>query len=249
MRSFKSALAIALLFSSTLGAVAVSANALPLPALIFARPQRQAGSGVPYNLGTATGRGECPQLEALVPTETPVVEIMPGQTQEKPTQSWGMTASDTPKIWFRVNQSVPGARFEMVLKSGDDSIVGTFEKTLSATDRLFAMSIPADSLVHKGKFYSFVGSMQVECSEIEGIAPQMQSLSNGGWIQRVDPPAGVTALEDPKELAKAYAEAGLWFDALNIIVELHQMDPTDAWVNAALAELNEKMQPVESLQK
>lgn len=249
MRTLKSAFAIALLLPAVTGGTTARANDSLLPDFVFARPHRQPGSGVPDNLDPAISRGECPQLEALVPTEIPVVEIVSGLFVDMPRQSWGLTASDAPVIWFRVDRSVPNARFEMVLKNDDGSVVDTYEKTLSVDDRLFAVPLAADSLTRKDVSYSFVGSMEIECATIEGTAPQVLSIASGGQIDRVAPPVSVASLENPKALAVAYAEAGLWFDAFNIVAELHQLDAADAWVNAALADLLLEAEPVKLIQE
>ncbi|MFK8184510.1 MAG: DUF928 domain-containing protein [Phormidesmis sp.] len=243
MKIFRSAFALTLLSCTLLSPVSVSADDA-LPTFVFSRPQRHSGSGVPDNLDTAIGRGECPQLSALVPTEIPVIEVIPGQWEEMLERTWGLTTVDEPVIWFRVSQPVPGASFNLSIKTRDGTIITAQQKVLSETDTFFSMSLPSGSLAQKETFYSFTGSMEVPCEIVPGSAPQIFPIEISGWIQRIDPPVSVAELETDRDLAITYAAAGLWFDTFDTVVRLHQLDPTDAWVNAALAELMAKLEPV-----
>jgi len=246
MKIFRTALALSLISCTIVSAAPIRANENTLPTFIFARPERQPGSGTPDNLGTAISRGECPQLQAFIPDYSPVV---PAQVRNVPDQSWGLTTSDAPTLWFRIDQPVSGVVFNLSLKTSNDTVIATQQKILSEADRFFSVSLPAQSLSQKDVFYAFTGSMDISCEVVSGGPLETISISDSGWVQRVDVPESLIETEDDKALALAYAEAGLWFDAFDVIARLYQQNPADEWVSAALAELIAKMEAVRSPQQ
>jgi hypothetical protein len=74
---------------------------------------------------------------------------------------------------------------------------------------------------------SYQWYLSVDCDRVAGEAPRSTFAS--GWIQRVNSEAATTA-GSPLAAAAAYARAGIWYDAVNSVIEADRSgDRAAAW--------------------
>ena len=194
------------------------AQAVPTP------PDQGAPSG--RQRGGAS-RGDCmayQDLAALVP-------LVDGSV-------WSQTSSPTPDFFFYIPQSLTAdVPLEIVVQDSDDNYV--FRQQFSVDAPAGILTVPVSSPgaeLTPGESYSWTFSIYCDA------ARPSASVAVFGTVTRVAD-AGVAEAGHPLtpaqqlDLAKQYAAAGIWHEALALTLALHQADPDNADYLAALDNL------------
>lgn len=166
-------------------------------------------------------RGSCPsvepQLTALVPF-----------TQDGPTVTnvWGLTTQPHPTFLFYVPYSQDSAYpAEFVLQDQDANIIYQKAIALPKKPEIISVSLPPDiaSLAVNKQYRWF---FTIEC-DLQKPSPPIYVE---GVVQRVQLKPTITrqlATASPSQQFAIYAENGIWFEAANILFQLHQKNPQD----------------------
>lgn len=206
----------------------------PLMALPPTQPRLEVanakGDRVSGGFGQGSGRKAdgCPPLPAdllltaFVPKTGPAVI--------------GQTIAERPVFWFYVpythSSRVP-ARFS--LQDEADNIVYETVVPLPPTQGIISVRVPP-TVKSLPLNQPYRWTFQLECAR---PAPFVQ-----GWVERVNPPVGITAAAKlpAAEKAKLYAQNGLWFDALNTLGEARRTKANDSALNTAWMQLFTQVQ-------
>jgi Domain of Unknown Function (DUF928) len=178
------------------------------------------GSTPSTGIGAGTREGGVPLLTALVP----------------PTQH-GNTVSGRPTIFAYVP---PMGAKEVFFSLQDEDGNAFYHATLpvSADGGTIAIELPADAPeLEVGRNYLwYLAPLQA------GTILRPDNYAVVGWIKRVESTIDEQAFaSSPIELATAYANAGIWYDTLEVLASAQRSDPS----NQALAsEWNDLLQQV-----
>lgn len=227
-------LPVSLFLAFALNLSEVKANTSALNALQFQRPTRTAGTGAPGDRSDGGSRGDClaagAALNALVPMEQENEEIAPDIIVPGQTHVWGNTTSSTPTLWFALPQPIANGTLELQLLSADGQELETISSQLPSTAGI--LPIQLSKALATGNRYRWTMRIEVACPNNE-----FQALTVNGWINRVETPTEIAdnvAKASLEEKAILYAQAGLWHDALTMLMDLHQAYPEDLNVTSAL---------------
>lgn len=209
MRSSLSA-AISLGVAAALGWPLVPvAQAVPTP------PDQGAPSG--RQRGGAS-RGDCMAYQGL----TALVPVVDGSV-------WSQTHSPTPDFFFYIPQSLTAdVPLEMVVQDSDDNYVFRKQFSVDAAAGILTVPVsPAETELTPGESYSWTFSIYCDA------ARPSASVAVFGTVTRVAagtmPEAGHPLTPAQQlDLAKQYAAAGIWHEALGLTLALHQADPDNA---------------------
>lgn len=191
----------------------------------------------PGGLSTIPGRVEgmgsrnlCPlremTLRALVPYKQR--ELPDNKLSSQPSiDVLGLTTDERPTFWFYLPYTKDMANFsaEFILQDSDDNQVYQQAITLPTTPEIISVNLPSTVMplkVNKNYHWFFV----VNCSGEENVPIYVE-----GDIQRINlNPSLVADLATATQRDKVaiYAENGIWFDALTLLVKLRQEHPDDA---------------------
>lgn len=185
-----------------------------------------AGDERPGNRTSGGSRGSClDQLIALVPGsgEIPVGEA----TCEPPSSSLlAQTVDDTPTFWFYVpaysqSSSQPSTVAEFVLLDKNGQILQTEQITLTETSGIVA--VPLTQPLDLNQPYQWIFSILINSRN------PSQNPTVNGWVQRVEPNLALSndlaqASSESAQIA-AYANHGVWYDALTQLAMRRQADP------------------------
>jgi hypothetical protein len=156
------------------------------------------------------------------------VDIQP--TALVPDNNLGLTVADSPTFWFFVPQLPATARSgEFVLQDEMGNDVYQTPVRLSGKPGIVSIRLPSNpqSFLKRDKWYHWY--LLIDC--------QPQTTSDQfvveGWVKQV---ALNPSLESQLEAAKpreyiAYAENGIWHEALTKLAELRLSDPQNATLN------------------
>jgi hypothetical protein len=176
-------------------------------------------------------RSTCPDtatpLTALVPYSEEQLVI--GQQSISVYSVWGLTSEAHPTFWFYVPYSLTAdlsGQFSLKDEQGNpvyDAIIDDF-----AGPGVLSVTIPdSNDELAVGEMYQW--SFQVDCSAGTPIFTE-------GWIGRV---ADVEVTTDAYNRAIAYAEQGIWYDAVSGLAELRIENPTNSNLEGDWASLLE----------
>ena len=188
-------------------------------------------------------RGDCSaheDLAAIVPQVNGVV--------------WSQTASATPTFFFDVPAELTAATpLELIIQDNNDEYVFRRQFTAEAAAGLLAVpaipTAPEQSGLALGKAYSWTFSIYCD------IARPSDSVSVSGTVQRVANPVS-NSIETPEtplteaeqfEQLQQYAAEGIWHEAVEIAILLHQADPDNVTYLDALESLLEQAGITETL--
>lgn len=227
---FKLSLALAVQLSATLGLSILLNN--PSPSLAQAKggipqrweakayqPPRGFGAPVRREAGGTRGEDACTQrtqkrLTALVPQG-----------------SFGVTVAASPTLLFympKMNPEAPPKAVEFVL--ADDNENEVYKSTFKTTSKsgVVSISLPPNAgspRLQVGKDYHWY--LSIVCDPQE----RSNDIWVNGKIRRVELQANTTSqLQQaaPKDKAKLYAQAEVWFDALAALAQQRTNNPNDA---------------------
>lgn len=179
---------------------------------------RGAAGTVPNNCGNSTNE----QLVALLPPTEPT-----------------LTVAEYPTIFVSIPRtSAKEAEFILAKDNdGEQEVIYETTVTLPSNPGIVNVSFPNNKTlppIEVGKSYRWYFS--VICNPQD----RTDEPHVGGEIQRVEPsPNLVAELKNasPRDRAAIYAEAGIWYNALNSIAQLRRSSPNDRAIAADWAEL------------
>jgi hypothetical protein len=211
-----------------------------MSSILQARTIRFPNVGKPRGrlIGGAT-RGEA-AVTAAVPsscgnsTNEQLVALLP------PTQP-AQTVAEYPTIFVSLPQtSAKEAKFLLVednVEDDKDKVLYSTTVTLASISGIVSVSLPANGTLpplEVGKTYHWY--FFVICNPQEEDDEPVAS----GEIQRVEPSPNLVArlkTASPRDRAALYAEAGVWYDAIDSIAQLRRSSPNDRAIAADWAEL------------
>lgn len=183
-----------------------------LNAVIFNAPPPPPGQGAPSGRRDGgASRGNCPEygdLAALVP----IAED----------QVWGQTTAAQPTLWFYLPAAIaPETQIELIVQDADDNTLYETSMAVAAEAGTIAIALPKTVTLPVNEPYYW--NLALYCDPERPTSLVFVS----GAIERVvvDGLAPLTAAtERSLSQAQAYANAGIWHDALTILAELRQAD-------------------------
>lgn len=195
--------AIALLLASGMGATLLT----PVLAQQYVPPDR----GAPGRREGGGTRGGClrsqPSLLALVPN-----------------QNFGTTISPYPTFfWYLPSTSAQMAEFTLKQEDGSEIYRTTFQ--LGKQAGIVSLSLPAHAglpPLEVGKDYRWSFSIICDATDRSG------DLFTEGVIQRVQPSTDLVnrlKAAKPEDRPALYAQAGVWYDAIDSLAELRYAQP------------------------
>ncbi|MBW4553732.1 MAG: DUF928 domain-containing protein [Aphanocapsa sp. GSE-SYN-MK-11-07L] len=192
-----------------------------------------AGYIPPANLGRPGNREGAATRSACLSANTLTALV--------PLSNLGLTTEGFPTFYWYVPQNNCLAEFRLVEvdpTNNNETVIYLSRMDLSGAARVVGLSLPKDGSVlplKVGKEYFWdIGLVALTSA---GDPP---SNFVKGWVKRVEPSASLAAaLQTAKGIDRyeAYANAGLWYDALNTLVQLRQATPNNSALNQAWSEL------------
>ncbi len=167
--------------------------------------------GAPVNTTGGASRGSC--VESLMPTDANNIYF--GLTvAAQPTFYWKINNSKGQTVYFEVQEYTnPSER-----QTGEDAYKSVYqtEFTLPNTSGIMSFNLPPDIALEEGKAYKWY--MDVDCDPTYG-----DLRSAEGWVERTSPSLTVQrqlgTASAPIDRSQRYAEAGIWFDALDALAQ------------------------------
>ncbi len=192
-----------------------------------------AGFTPPANLGRPGNREGAATRSACLSANTLTALV--------PLSNLGLTTEGFPTFYWYVPQNNCLAEFRLVEvdpTTNNETVLYLSRMDLSGEARIVGLSLPKEGSLlplKVGKEYFWDIGLVAPAS-----ADDPPSNFVKGWVKRVEPSASLTAaLQTAKGIARyeAYANAGLWYDALNTLVQLRQTTPNNPALNQAWSEL------------
>jgi hypothetical protein len=155
-----------------------------------------------------------------------------------PQQNFGYTISAYPTFFvyvpeFYAAQAV-AAEFLLLDEVGNDIYQARFQT--DATHGLIRITLPQDANLlplEVGKDYQWSFTLICDAAALENFDFSASILVDS-WIQRIEPDpelAAGLASASPEEQVNLLAEAGIWYDALNVIAEQDGDTAMTQWTN------------------
>ena len=207
-------------------------------------------------------------LMALVPAipreETEAIEILSQTTKESPDPDiFSRTTKESPALWFYVpyaSEFVAVAEFDLLDAEGKS--LYRERLNLSGTPGIIRIDIPSslpatEKALEIGQMYKWYLYLDIDC-KLKNSHSSEKSVNVHGWLQRVRSSnvlkQNLKQAKTDLELAAAYAEAGIWQDALTLLAEEYRQNPelADVWtkfLKQARWELGSEHMTKEELEK
>ena len=186
-----------------------AAQAVPTP------PDQGAPSG--RQRGGAS-RGDCMAYQGL----TALVPVVDGSV-------WSQTYSPTPDFFFYVPQSLTAdIPLEMVVQDSGDNYV--FRKQFSVDAPAGILTVPLSSPgaeLTPGESYSWTFSIYCDAARPSASVAVFGTVTRVADAAMPEPSHPLTPAQQ-LDLARQYADAGIWHEALALTLALHQADPGNA---------------------
>lgn len=180
------------------------------------RPRRREGAAVRGGSGNSTNE----QLVALLPTKEPA-----------------LTVSAYPTIFVSLPPTSAGKGEFLLVRGDKDEVLYETTITLPGNSGIVSVSLPNKGTLpplEVGKTYRWFFFV------IRNPQNRAEDMVAQGQIQRIEPsPSLVAKLKNapPRDRAALYAEAGIWYDAINSIAQLRRSSPSDRAIAADWAQL------------
>ena len=181
-----------------------------LSSVIFNAPPPPPGQGAPSGRRDGgASRGNCPEygdLAALVP-------ITEGRV-------WGQTTAAQPTLWFYLPAAVtPETQIELIVQDADDNTLYETSLAVEAEAGTIAIALPETVTLPVNEPHYWILSLYCDPERPTSL------VFVSGTIERVSV-SGLAPLTADTERslsqAQAYANAGMWHDALTVLAELRQ---------------------------
>ncbi len=188
------------------------------------RPRRRTAAAVRSGCGNSTDN------KLVASTDEELVAL-------RPIPDPALTVSEYPTIFVSLPQTSAKEAEFFLKEDGKDDIVYETTVTLPSNPGIVSVSLPDNGTLpalEVGKTYHWYFLMICNPQD-RSDEPYVE-----GEIQRVEPsPNLVAELKNasPRDRAALYAEAGIWYDAVNSIVQLRRSSPNDTAIAADWAEL------------
>jgi Domain of Unknown Function (DUF928) len=164
--------------------------------------------GAPVTTAGGASRGSC--IESLMPTDDKN-HYFGLTTAAQPTFYWKVNGTQGQSVYFELQEyTAPTSR-----QTGETAYKSIYqtEFTLPTTPGVVSFSLPQNLSLEAGKSYKWY--VDVDCTN------NGDWTSVEGWVERTEPSrylnSRLQAASVPIDRSKAYAEEGIWFDALNIL--------------------------------
>ncbi|HIK12970.1 MAG TPA: DUF928 domain-containing protein [Oscillatoriaceae cyanobacterium M33_DOE_052] len=191
-----------------------------------------AGYRPPANLGKppTTGggsRGEtCDRLSNLEGASIPITALVPKSATSEP--DWALTVSDRPDFYVYVPPT-PAREAEFVLRDEEWNEVYRTSLAIDGAAGIVRVAMPKSAApLELGKNYRWHFALICPPGQ-QGSADDISVVE--GWTRRqsVDDTlaAALKQATTPREIAEAYAQNGIWHDALTTIATQLQQSPED----------------------
>lgn len=184
------------------------------------RPPR--GLGTPPSVGGGTRGGRCDGDHDPERTPPMLTLLMPNLSSEP--KNFGATGSESPDFLVYIPQTV-ARQAEFVLKDEEDNDIYRTTFDISGEEAIATLNLPPDEIkLQSGLNYSWYFSLICNPQNFS------KNVETQGWTQRVEfNPNLMTRLEatDPITRSQLYAENGIWHEAIALLAQLRQEQPTD----------------------
>lgn len=204
-------------------------------------------STIPGRIAGMGSRDSCPEVElplrALVPFKKR--DLTNQQNKESSYISlmdvWGLTTHEHPTFWYYVpyTKDIAGASAEFVLQDSEENTVYQSSVSLPVKPGIVSVMLPNTTMpLEISKNYRWF--FKVSCS-----GQQSSPIYVEGDIQRVNLNAALAqqlAAAQKREKVSIYADNGIWFDAMNLLVQLRQTNPNDVALVSDWSSLLESIQ-------
>lgn len=186
-------------------------------------PKRSLGAGTRNNqcansADTSNAEAQRPQVLALVP----------------PSQGVGLTEQEKPTLWFY--QSTPLSIRQILVSVREADTLQFHSQTvidLPPEGPWVALQLAEEAPPLKPDI-DYEWSVMAVCGDRPG--PNDPSLST--WIRRVTPQSSHRSPEaTPLSLAQQYAQQGLWYDLVTVLMQAQQSPPEREWLSETWSEL------------
>lgn len=162
------------------------------------------GEGRPGSRTGQGSRGNCPKVDVSL-------------TALIPESNLGRTVDGHPTFWFYIPygiQNVSRANFKLLDKDQNPVWAAPISIPLSGTPGLISVTLPEiEQELEVNQEYHWYFTLECDANE-----PSNNPYVHG-WVQRVAPIPGI---ESDDYLA--YAEQGIWYNALTPLARMHQQD-------------------------
>lgn len=192
--------------------------------ILFTPPTPEDNGAPAGNRKGAGSQGLC-KITDLEKDIAPLIAIMPEVPVKTATKDknyvWGETISSNPTFWFYIAYPV-NSQVEFILQDEAEKEIYKTTFKLDKTPGIVSLTLPKNklSLETNNSYYWYI---YVTCNPESSPDDFVE-----GWIKRVDLISDINKqLESAKPLERIaiYAENGLWFDTLNSIDRLRQIEP------------------------
>ena len=145
---------------------------------------------------------------------------------------FSLTVRPNPTFWLHVPKNVTEIVFEIFEydtagregRGKDGALIYSTFLDVPNADSFVSFSLPSDVDLQPGKIYRWYMDVVV------GHGRDLEIVSTPGWIGRVEvsPELGreLARVETPLDRARVYAEAGIWHDAFEILVQEERLEDT-----------------------
>jgi hypothetical protein len=204
-----------LIHSFLLLALTTSLGAIATPAALaqsYIPPDR----GLPGRREGGGTRGNC-------------ITAQPTLTALMPQSNFGRTTRAYPTLlWYIPKNTAVSAEFELM--NDQEETVYKTQVQLTSEPGIIQLTAPetvSAAALEVGRTYHWYFSLVCDPQDRSG------DPITEGWIERIQPDALLLSQLDKatdRDRATRYAEAGIWYDALNTLVELQAAYPQDSTV-------------------
>lgn len=187
------------------------------------------GTYVTRRGGASRSCGDGKSPVALVPTEQlgSSDELLPKLS------TGGFTTQPKPEFWFEIPFEPEAVEtLEFVLQNSEDQDI--YRGAVAPQKGLVKMTLPEEiEGLEVGDRYRWFLKAEVRCP-ISDAPEKLDSKASlqqvKGWIERYEATASLRQklqAASPQQQAHIYADAGIWFDAMNLLMQLQQEGPAD----------------------
>jgi hypothetical protein len=210
--------------AATVGLTLVSlvpAQAVPTPPDQGSPPGRQRGGA---------SRGDCmdyQDLTALVPVVDGIV--------------WSQTSSPAPEFFYYIPKALTkDIPLELVVQDSEDNYVFRREFSVDAAAGILTVPLTSEGAgLTPGEAYSWTFSIYCDAARPSASVSVFGTIKRVAESDMMEPDSNLTPAMQ-LELAKQYADAGLWHEAMGLTLAAYQAEPSNDEYRDTLASLLEQ---------
>lgn len=202
------------------------------PAFRWAEPPANL-SKIPGRVTGMGSRDSCPEvklpLRALVAFQQRNLtnQLSKESSYASPIDVWGFTTKEHPTFWYYVpyTKDIAGVSAEFVLQDSEETPVYQSSISLPVKPGIVSVKVPATTMpLQLNKNYRWF--FKISCS-----GQQNSPIYVEGDIQLANLNADLAkqlAAAQPREKVSLYADKGIVFDALDLLIQLRKANPNDS---------------------